>query len=73
MKQKVGRKRKRKYESIFGDYNDKDLSKKVMNIPDIINDDYGYEMQFGFKYITDYEEGTYLRQKEYRKCLKKEN
>jgi len=63
MKTKVGRKKKHIYKSIFGDYDDKNLDDKVMKIPEIINDDYGWEMQFGFKYVSLSDEKQYLRTK----------
>lgn len=59
----AGRKRKTKYISIFGDYDDTDLDKKVMTIPKIITQDIGYEMQFGFKHISDPKERQYLQSK----------
>ena len=60
---KVGRKKKPKYESIFGDYNDRNLDEKVMTIPKIINQDIGWEMQFGFKYTSMSYEKQYLQGK----------
>lgn len=63
MKTKVGRKKKQIYKSIFGDYNDRNLDEKVMTIPKIINDDYGWEMQFGFKRISIAYEKQYLEHK----------
>ena len=60
---KVGRTRKPIYKSIFGDYDDRDLDKKVMKIPKIINQDIGYEMQLGIKYIPNSGERSYLRSK----------
>ena len=49
---KVGRKKKPVYKSIFGDYDDKDLDKKVMTIPKTIRYDIGMEMQYRFKHIS---------------------
>lgn len=63
MKKKVGRKPKQNYISIFGDYDDWDLSKKKMNIPKIITQDNGWEMQFGFKQINIAKENQYLGKK----------
>ena len=60
---KVGREKSPKYESIFGDYDDKDLSKKVMSIPKIIKYDIGMEMQFGFKHTSISYERQYLQSK----------
>tara|TARA_R110002051_G_C8499359_1_gene464469 strand:+ start:473 stop:688 length:216 start_codon:yes stop_codon:yes gene_type:complete len=60
---KVGRKKKPIYESIFGDYDDKNLDEKIMKIPKIINQDIGWEMQFGFKYTSQSYETQYLQSK----------
>tara|TARA_R100000781_G_C4043476_1_gene114864 strand:- start:462 stop:668 length:207 start_codon:yes stop_codon:yes gene_type:complete len=60
---KVGRKKKEIYNSIFGDYDDDNLDNKKMNIPKIINQDIGYELQFGFKFISVRDEKQYLRTK----------
>ena len=60
---KVGRKKKPIYKSIFGDYDDKNLDKKVMKIPEIINQDIGWEMQFGFKRTSISYEKQYLASK----------
>mgnify|MGYP003122485389 FL=1 len=63
MKKKVGRKKKHIYKSIFGDYDDKNLDDKVMTIPKMIDDDYGWEMQFGFKSTSLLYEKQYLEHK----------
>ena len=60
---KTGRTKEERYKSIFGDYDDKDLSKKKMTIPKIIKYDIGYEMQFGFKHIPKTKEKQYLLKK----------
>ena len=60
---KVGRKKKPVYKSIFGDYDDKNLDEKVMKIPKIINQDIGWEMQFGFKRTSLAYETQYLQSK----------
>jgi len=60
---KVGRKKKPVYNSIFGDYDDKNLDEKIMKIPKIINQDIGWEMQFGFKRTTESYENQYLASK----------
>ena len=60
MKKKVGRKKKEVYKSIFGDYDDTNLDDKVMTIPKIINQDIGFEMQFGFKKTSLVYEQQYL-------------
>jgi len=60
-KSNAGRKKKPKYESILGDYDDTDLDKKVIKIPEIINQDIGWELQFGMKYISQSHEKQYQR------------
>ena len=60
---KVGRKKNVIYKSIFGDYDDTDLDKKVIKIPKIINEDIGWEMQFGFKRTSQAYERQYLQSK----------
>ena len=60
---KVGRKKKPVYNSIFGDYDDTDLNKKVMTIPKIINQDIGWEMQVGMKRTSLSYEKQYLESK----------
>ena len=60
---KVGRKKSPKYNSIFGDYDDTDLDKKVMKIPKIINQDIGWEMHVGMKRTSLSYEHQYLQKK----------
>ena len=60
---KVGSKKNVVYKSIFGDYDDTDLDKKIMTIPKIINEDIGWEMQFGFKRTSLAYERQYLQSK----------
>ena len=60
---KVGRKKNIVYKSIFGDYDDTDLDKKVMKIPKIINQDIGWEMQVGMKRTSLSYETQYLQSK----------
>ena len=60
---KVGRKKNIVYKSIFGDYDDTDLDKKVMKIPKIINQDIGWEMQVGMKRTSLAYETQYLQSK----------
>ena len=60
---KVGRKKNVIYKSIFGDYDDTNLDKKIMKIPEIINQDIGWEMQFGFKRTSQAYEAQYLQSK----------
>tara|TARA_R110000824_G_scaffold5954_1_gene27318 strand:+ start:2287 stop:2499 length:213 start_codon:yes stop_codon:yes gene_type:complete len=60
---KVGRKKKPVYNSIFGDYDDKNLDEKVMTIPKIINEDIGWEMQLGMKRTSLSYETQYLQSK----------
>ena len=62
-KKKTGRKKKHIYKSIFGIYDDINLENKTMNIPKIIDDDYGWEMQCGFKSTSTYYEKQYLNKK----------
>lgn len=59
----AGRKKLPKYKSIFGDYDDRDLSKKVMKIPDVITHDIGWELITGMKQTSEAYERTYLRSK----------
>lgn len=65
MKQKVGRKRKEVYRSILNDY--EHLEDKVITLPETINQDIGFEMQFGLKRIDRAREYNYLIKK---KCIK---
>ena len=58
---KTGRYKEENYDSIFGDYDDKDLSKKKMVIPNIIKHDIGYELQFGFRHVSQTREKQFLR------------
>ena len=60
---KVGRKKKPVYNSIFGDYDDKNLDEKVMKIPKIINQDIGWELQSGMKRTSLSYERQYLQSK----------
>ena len=60
---KVGRKKKPVYKSIFGDYDDTDLDKKIITIPKIINQDIGWELQSGMKRTTVAYENQYLESK----------
>jgi len=60
---KVGRKKKPVYNSIFGDYDDKNLDKKVMKIPKIINQDIGWELHTGMKRTSVSYENQYLESK----------
>jgi len=57
---KVGRLKEVKYESIFPDYDDSDLSKKKMVIPKIIKHDIGWELITGMKLKTETQERQYL-------------
>ena len=70
---KIGREKSPKYKSIFGDYDDRDLSKKVMKIPDVITQDIGWELLTGMKRTSESYEKNYLEKKhtpEYRKNKK---
>ena len=60
---KVGRKKNPIYKSIFGDYDDKDLDKKVMKIPKIITQDIGWELLTGMKRTSISYENQYLESK----------
>ena len=60
---KVGRKKNPVYNSIFGDYDDKNLDEKIMKIPKIINQDIGWEMHVGMKRTTESYENQYLESK----------
>ena len=60
---KVGRKKKPVYNSIFGDYDDKNLDEKVMTIPKIINQDIGWELHTGMKRTPISYENQYLESK----------
>tara|TARA_R110000824_G_scaffold395501_1_gene596178 strand:+ start:356 stop:574 length:219 start_codon:yes stop_codon:yes gene_type:complete len=60
---KVGREKKVVYQSIFGDYDDRDLSKKVMTIPEIITYDIGWELATGMKRTSASFERQYLQRK----------
>ena len=60
---KVGRKKKPVYNSIFGDYDDKNLDEKIMKIPKIINQDIGWEMHVGMKRTSISQENQYLESK----------
>lgn len=60
---KVGRKKKPVYNSIFGDYDDKNLDEKVMKIPKIINQDIGWELHSGMKRTSVAYENQYLESK----------
>ena len=51
------------YISIFGNYQEDDLTKKVMVIPKVITQDIGFELHFGFKALTSVRENQYLNKK----------
>jgi len=59
----AGRKKLPKYESIYGDYDDTDLDKKKMKIPDIIKHDIGWELITGMKFTSKAYEDVYMRNK----------
>ena len=66
---RVGREKTR-YEkhSIINDY--ENIEDKVITLPKIITEDYGFEMHFGFKETSTTRENAYSRSKwtpEYRK------
>ena len=66
---KVGRKKIRFYKkSIINDY--RNLEDKVITIPKVISEDYGFEMQFGIEPTPNTKERGYLYKKhtpQYRK------
>ena len=59
---KVGREKSRfKKPSIINDY--ENIEDKVITLPKIINQDYSFEMQFGFEHIEQARERGYLYKK----------
>ena len=66
---KIGRKKTRfTKEPIINDY--ENIEDKVITLPKIITEDYGFEMQFGFRETSTTRENAYSRSKwtpEYRK------
>lgn len=60
---KVGRVKEVKYQSIFPNYDDRDLSKKKMIIPKIIRHDISWELITGMKYKSELQEKQYLSTK----------
>ena len=59
----AGRNRLVHYESIFGDYDDTDLSKKKLKIPKIVRHDIGWELITGMKHTSEAYEHTYMKNK----------
>ena len=56
---RVGREKIRyEKQSIINDY--ENIEDKVITLPEIINEDYGYEMHFGTKETTGIKERAYL-------------
>lgn len=66
---RVGREKIRhEKQSIINEY--ENIEDKVITLPKIITEDYGFEMQFGFRENTTTKENAYSRSKwtpEYRK------
>ena len=59
---KVGRKKIRFNKlSIINEY--KNIEDKVITLPKIITEDYGFEMQFGFRENTTIKENAYAKSK----------
>ena len=51
------------YKSIFGDYRDRNLDEKTMNIPDIITQDIGLELILNMKHTDYVQENAYCKKK----------
>ena len=63
-KRNAGRKKLPVYDSIYGDYDDTNINKKVMKIPDVITHDIGWELITGMKFTSSSYEQVYLMHKQ---------